>query len=258
MSRVVFDHVILTALIGLVSIFLLIHPASPLLFSVLYFGLPSLYLILQKPHIFKSAIVPALIFGLIYGIGFEYLNEVGGSWVFPLENKFLFPNLFFDTVSGDVILWYVLWVFTIITYYRYFFSNVKVQLLRSRIVKFLLIGFAALGVIAFAEYVLNASIVIPYVYTVTGLAAFIPVCILYKKKPETFHKLYKTIPFLALFFLVMELVALTEGYWAFSGGSLFGFTVLGHLLPIEELLFWIIASPLVISSYHELTIAGEE
>jgi len=255
MQYKIIDHIVLAFLVAFVSLLLLFYTISPLVGSILYFALPSAYLILRKPEIFKRAIVPALIFGLLFGIGFEYLNEVGGSWIFPLESSFVFPSFFFGIVPLDVIVWYVLWVFMIVCYYEYLIYRPSMPTLVSRrIYKLLAVSFAALGVIAIAEYGLRTSIVIPYAYTITGLTALIPVYMLYKRKPDVFPRLTHTIPFLALFFLVMEAVALSIGYWEFVGGSILTFTIAGHLVPIEEILLWIIASPLVISSYHELVL----
>lgn len=258
MNRFIIDHLVLAALIVCVSIALLVFPINPLVGSILYFGLPSAYLVFKRPCIFKYAIVPSLIFGFLYGIGFEYINEVSGSWFFPLESTFVLPSLFFEIVPGDVIVWYILWIFMIISYYEYFINRHTVcRFLRRRIYKALGLGFLALGIIALAEYGFKTSIIIPYAYTITGLAALIPAYILYKRKPRLFPKLARTIPFLGAFFLIMEVIALSVGYWEFSGGSIFTIMVAGHLFPIEELVFWIILSPLVISAYYELFLDDE-
>ena len=247
------DHIVLGVLVGFVSMLLFSITISPLLGSILYFGLPSAYLVFKKPYIFKLALPPVIIFGFIYAIGFEYINEVGGSWVFPLAQSFIFPQLFFGIVPGDVIVWYILWVFMVVAYYEYFIVHrASYTLVMRRVYKVLGFGFLGLGVIAVAEYAFNASIVIPYAYTVSGLAALIPVFILYKRKPKRFPKLFQTIPFLAAFFLVMEVIALTVGYWELTGGSVFLMSIAGHAIPIEEIILWIIASPLVLSAYHEL------
>ena len=179
----VFDHIILITLVGSVSLLILSYPISPLIGSILYFALPSTYLIFRKPNILKIAIIPAFIFGFLFGIGFEYLNEVGGSWVFPLESQFVFPSFFFDTVPLDVIIWYILWVFTIICYYEYLIDRPSMPtFVSSRIYKLLALSTIALSIIAIAVYGLETDIVIPYTYTITGLISLIPVFKLYHIK----------------------------------------------------------------------------
>lgn len=249
------DHVVLIALVLFVSLLLLFYSVSPLAGSVLYFALPSAYLFFRKPDIGKRALLPALLFGLLFGVGFEYLNEVGGSWIFPLESSFAFPSFFFGIVPLDVMVWYILWVFTVICYYEYLTDRpLPAKIAWGRVHKLLVVAIAALSIIAVAEFIVEKSIVIPFAYTVTGIASLLPVWMLYKRKPDVFPKLAQTIPFLALFFLIMEAVALSVGYWEFVGGSLLTMTIAGHLVPTEEIVFWILASPLIISSYHELTI----
>lgn len=253
MQYIILDHLVLLAIVVSVSLLLLTVPISPLLGSVLYFSLPSTYLIFRNPRVFKQALLPSLIFGFLFAISFEYLNEVGNSWIFPLETSFIFPAFFFGVVPLDVIIWYVLWVFLIVCYYEYLIDRAdEITYVRRRIYKLLGVAFSVIGVITFAEYILNTSIFIPYAYTVTGLASLIPLYLLYKRKPQVMGRLIRTVPFLALFFAIMEAVALSVGYWEFAGGSVFAFVIKGHLIPIEEILLWIIASPVVISAYHEL------
>lgn len=88
------DHLVLVGMVVAVSLLLILYPVGPLMGSILYFALPSAYLVFKKPCIFKTAVLPSLIFGFLYGVGFEYINEVGGSWIFPRAGEFVFPNLF--------------------------------------------------------------------------------------------------------------------------------------------------------------------
>ncbi len=251
------DHLVIAALIILVSGFLLVVPTSPLLGSVLYFGLPGMYLVVRKPCIFSLALTPALLFGFLYGLSFEYINEASGAWIFPLKDTFVIPNIFFG-VPGDVMIWYVLWVFMIVAYYEYFFDKpYSCRLKLARVHKAVVLGLIPIGLISFLELALELKLSVPYSYAITGLATLIPVFILYKRKPYIFPKLARTVPFLAAFFLLMETVALLVGYWEFPGTYAYTLHFWGHQVPIEEILLWIIGSPLIVSAYHELFLDDE-
>lgn len=257
MKSFLFDHLVLAILVIGVSVFLFLHPISPLWGSILYFGLPSAYLVFRKWCIFELAYPPALLFGFLYGLSFEYVNEVSGAWVFPLAHTFVFPDIFFG-VPGDVMVWYVLWVFMIVAYYEYFIDRpFSCRLVMRRVYKALILGALPLLAIVYFELILGQHLRIPYSYTITGLATLVPVYMLYLRKPKIFPKLAKNIPFLAAFFLVMEAVALLIGYWAFPGTYAYSFNFYGHTVPIEELLLWVIGSPLIIAAYHELFLDDE-
>lgn len=257
MKSFLFDHLVLAVLVVSVSVSLLLHPVSPLWGSILYFVLPSAYLVARKPCIWRLALTPALLFGFLYGLSFEYINEVSGAWVFPLAHTFVIPDIFFG-VPGDVMVWYVLWIFMIVAYYEYFIDRPFVcTLVLRRVYKAILLGLLPIAVIIFFELVLLRNLTIPFSYTITGLATLLPVYVLYMRKPRIFPKLMKNIPFLAIFFLLMESVALWVGYWEFPGTYAYSFDVYGHVVPIEELLLWVIGSPLIIAAYHELFLDDE-
>ena len=246
------DHAVLAVLVALTTVLLITTPISPLVGSLLYFGLPSAYLVFRRPCIFKVALVPALVFGTLYSLGFEYISEVSNAWIFPLADAFVLPSLFFGVVSGDLMLWYFLWVFTIIVYYEYFIDRGVCDFTVRHIRSALALGILGLGIIAIAHYGFNTQITLFYSYAILGVLALLPALILHLRSPHLFRKLIQSVPFLALFFLVMELTALHVGYWAFTGNYLAVISLAGHVIPLEELLFWIFGSPIIIVAYHEL------
>lgn len=256
--KLLLDHGALILLVSAVSIFLLAVQVNYLVWVLLFYAVPILYLAFRKPCVIKPAIMPALVFGFLFGLSFEYLNEIGGTWIFPLQHLFLAPNLFFDLIPGEVMLWYFLWAFFVVEYYEYFIDRpTSCTFSYRRIGIALALGFFALAIIVFFEYWLGKSIVLPFAYLITGLAALIPLVFLFIRRKKLFPKLALTIPFLTLFFLIMEYVALAGNYWQFTGEYIFAIPYFGYLLPIEELIFWIILSPAVIAGYHELFLDDE-
>jgi hypothetical protein len=218
----------------------------------LFFGLPSAYLTYRRPHLFKAALIPALIIGFFYSLSFEYLGEVGNAWIFPRPEIFIFDKFFFGLVPLDVMMWYVLWAFLIVSYYEYFVDAPKCRYSLRRIGFALLLGTPPLLAIVVAKYIFGTDISIPYPYLVLGLLALFPAAVLYGKNPKIFHKLFLVFPYLFLVFFTMELVALAHHYWAFTGDYIYTFNILGSTVPLEEIFFWIIASPLIIPAYYEL------
>jgi hypothetical protein len=50
----------------------------------------------------------------------------------------------------------------------------------------------------------------------------------------------------------MEVIALAKDFWIFNGNYFYSINLLGKVLPLEELIIWILLSPLVVICYFEL------
>ena len=218
------------------------------MWTLLFFGLPIAYLSSKKPLIVRAAAIPALLFGSTFGVAFEYINEINLSWLYPFHDDFFFPWKVFGFVPADIVLWYILWIFLIVAYYEYFFDRPTKSIATVHGVCALLLGGAAL----LAIHAWGERIVIPYTYAVLGLCSLIPVLIVLLRKRLPADRLLYAIPFFGILFLLMELTALSLGYWEFTGQFVLLLSIAQHDVPVEELFFWVIASPAVIIAHHEL------
>lgn len=251
--QTVTDHVVLGALAIAVALFALLLPPAPLLFTLLGFGLPILYLTVRKPRSALAAIIPAFLFGIILAASFEYVAEINNAWIFPQARYFYLPWHILGIVPADVMVWYFLWVFFIVQYYEFFWDVPTARMVSPRIIYVVVPGVFVLATL----YFLQARIQIPYAYAVLGGLTLFSIGILRGTSSYPVKKLLRTLPFLVFFFLVMEFVALKVGYWAFTGQYLYTLHVFGYAIPIEEFIFWIIGGPAIIIAYHELFVDDE-
>lgn len=196
-----------------------------------------------------------MIFGLFYGVSFDYIVEVSGEWIFPRAAEFYLPNLFLNVVSGDVLLWFFLWVFLVVAYHEAFIDrrNRRISNSAVRVSAALFLGAIPLVCILLFQ----SQISVPYSYAVLGLCALAPVAVLLLRGRFHSQRLWYSVPYFVVLFLFMEIIALGYGYWDFTGEYIASIGVLGRTLPIEEIVLWIIGSPIILVSYHELFLDDE-
>ena len=248
-------HAVLLVLLACAIFLSAVWSPSPAVFTLLFFALPAAYIIYVRPHVWVPALSAALLFGLLYGVSFDYIVEISGEWIFPRASEFYAPNIFLGVVSGDVLLWFFLWVFLVVAYHEAFIDR------RNRVARqsALRLGAALLlGIIPLVSILIfRSALVVPYSYAILGLCALVPVAVLFMRNKYPMKKLWYSTPYFVLLFLCMELVALGYGYWDFTGEYIGSVLVLGRVLPVEEIILWIIGSPIILVAYHELFLDDE-
>ncbi len=66
-----------------------------LLTTILFFGLPSAYLLYRKPNNLKKVTLISVILGLIWGFSFDYIAELNNAWAWGGNTGLFFPVTFF-------------------------------------------------------------------------------------------------------------------------------------------------------------------
>ena len=250
------SHSVLLELLAIAVVLTVIFSPTPFFFTLYFLALPSIYLVYRRRSIFLPALAAALLFGLLYGVSFDYIVEVSGEWIFPRSSEFYTPNLYLNVVSGDVLNWFFWWVFLIVAYYESFVDRKNrkyVRGARGKHVAAILFGIAGLVLIT----ALRTKIAIPYSYTVLGAWALVPVIVLAFRRQYDLSRLLKSMPYLMLVFASMEILALLYGYWAFTGEYVGAVSFFGRRLPFEEIVYWILGSAVILISYHELFLDDE-
>jgi hypothetical protein len=219
--------------------------------TVLFFGLPSLYLIYRDPSHLKKATVAGLLFGVVWGFSFDYIAEFNHAWGWSTNTALALPIHLFGVVSLDIMVWYFLWVFMIVLFYEYFADRNSPKKISSNALWSALVGIIVMiGVVGLSKIDPNA-LHIPYPYFVLGILALIPFAYISYKRPKLWPRFIEIVPFFIFVYLAFELTALYLHLWGFAGQYIGVVQVMGVSFPFEEMLFWIIASSAVTASYFE-------
>lgn len=220
--------------------------------SLLFFGVPSLYLIWRRPRNFKKAFIAGGILGLLLGFPFDFIAEVNNAWGWggdfsPIWN-------FLGVVSVDVMVWFFLWVFLIVAFYEYFIENDTSTRISPRAKWVALTGALISLLVVYLWHVAPHLLVMEYVYAKLGTITFVVCGILFYRNPHIIGKTIRTIPFFAFLFLAYEVTALHTDLWTFPGMYLGSISAGPIVFPLEELIVWVIASSAIVAAYYEFCI----
>ena len=222
-------------------------------FTLLIFGLPSLYLIVRKPLNAKKGVIAGLLFGVLFGFPFDFVATYAGAWVIN-EKYILFPRLILGVVHLDELVWFFFWVLFAVVFYEYFVENDRGWRISRHVGPAVAFGaFSTLAVIIL--FLVHPEVLKPqYAYLLLGSAALLPFLFTIVRRPRLLIKFAAITPFFFLVYLGFDLLALYKGWWIFSGNYIGGISAFGLFLPLEELVIWIFLGSCILTSYHELFI----
>lgn len=252
LRRKIIDLFVVIAFVLFASATSILLDLNFLVTTLLFFGLPSAYLIYRKPNNLKKTTVNAAILGLIWGFGFDYVAELNNAWDWGGAGL-VFPDTFFGVVSLDVMIWYFLWFFSIIAFYEYFVEYDNSNKISKNAITIAFLGIVLVTIIVLLPKT-SDILLSQHTYLKLGSIALIPFLYVIIRQPKLIPKVLSVIPYFFFLYLVFELTALHQDLWSFSGDYI-GIVAFGGLLfPFEELFFWITVSSAVAVSYYELTV----
>ena len=94
--------------------------ASFLVSTLLFFGVPSLYLLFRQKGQFKRIFTASVLFGIFYGFLLDYMAELNSAWAWADTQQLVFPYKIFGVVTIDVMIWFFLWVLFMVVFYEHF------------------------------------------------------------------------------------------------------------------------------------------
>ena len=250
------DLLIVFVLLGITAIVSLVFDFKPLIISLSYLLLPSIYLILREKKNFWKIFWAVIIFGIIFGLGFDFIVTLNEGWV---VTRLVFPfRLFGFYPLIDDILAFMLMTLFMVVFYEHFLDDEKNRRI-SRNLKWVLFLSLIVLVFIFIVYIINPNLLrVPYTYLVSGLFAIafpLAVCLY---RPRFLEKFLKLAAFFFVVWFVLELAALKGGGWIFPGEYIGMVEIFGLRFPFEELFFWMMWYAAAIVSYYEVFIDDEK
>lgn len=246
------DLAIVLAMV-LVTIPLVVYfKANFLISTILFFGAPSLYLIIRKPKNIKKNLAAAFLFGIIFGFFLDFMAEINNAWSWPTSNGLVFSYKLFDLVPIDVMIWYFLWIFSIVVFYDHFIEKRDFDDEISRNYTRGLIPAIAVILGMIVIYLVDPEILkFDYAYLILGALTLPPFIYFTLQKPESLAKFLKISLYFTFLYLSFEVTALKLNQWSFPGQYVGNVSVLSVNFPFEEFLFWILVSSTIVLSYYK-------
>ena len=212
---------------------------------------------------FANNILIALVVGIPMTFAMNYIGTISGAW---LESSFIEIRVL-RAFPIESIIWGILFCLFMISSYKYFFANntegpIFFVSLRKRFgvvtMIMLVVGMALLSTVLFIPSAFLFTMPM-FLLIIIGFLA-IPATMFFLPHPKwlsvsTLHGLY-----LLVLGTIYEYAAVTTGQWVFPGTYLKVFRILGASIPVEELIWWLLAPIAFVGLYKyyfEKDIEGE-
>ncbi len=218
--------------------------------TLLFFGLPSLWLSLRTLGQVAKTFLFSLFLSVPLGIVVDYIATIDQAWHVP--NSVFLIRLFGIIPIEDIIYAFFL-VYSIVIFYEHFLDKGKHELVDKRMKYMAWPLITLVMVFLITLFTKPEMLVIPYAYFWLGTAIFlIPAVTFLSFFPRLISKYIKTASYFFLLALMFELTGLELQLWTFPGTHFIGWVDLfGYKFPFEEFFFWFVMSAIAILSYYE-------
>ncbi len=241
--------IILLVMFPIISVIIsLAIKANFLTSTLLFFGLPAIWLSYRTKEMIKKTALFSLIFSIPFTIVVDYIAVLDRSWFVPNSLFRLFGMIPIE----DFVLGFIL-VYSIIIFYEHFLNKSKHNLIDKRMKYFVLPGISILAVFFIFLFSKPELLMIKYAYFWLGLIFLIlPIITFLSFFPKLASKYVKTGVYFFVLTFLFELTGLHLGQWTFPGTNFIGYIeILSYKFPFEEFFYWMILLAVGILSYYE-------
>ncbi len=217
--------------------------------SFLFFLLPSIYLWWAKTRCLKKIIIASFVCTL-FVIAHGLFNDINSTWIIP-NIQLMFPYKYFGAIPLDYLIWPFSWSLFILIFYEHFVDYSRSPKLPSQFKYLMSISVIILCTMLAIFMVIPSVLKIQYAYlwSILPVLPFFGFVII--RKPKLIGKFLKVSAFFVPLSLVIEITSLLANQWYFPSQYIGQMTLVGVVIPYEELLFWIILSQSIVLSYFE-------
>ena len=245
-----FDKDIRTATPIVATIASIVFNLSFLQSTLLFYGVPSIYLSIRNPRLVKTTLIFSLIMGLTMLFIFDHMAYMDHSWFVP-NSRWRFLDNSIPIEDGP---WAVLLVYISVITWEYFFQKPQKDPSFHKNINYFVVFCATLLTLFFIAYIFSPQrLVIPYFYIKMGIVfEIIPLVIFIFYRPAIFKRLLKLTIYFFLVSALAEFIGLRNYQWYFEGKHYIGETLyFGHRLPWDEVLnYWLLATPGTVAWYE--------
>ena len=226
--------------------------ANTLVSTLLFFGVPALYLSYYNPKCIRMVTQFSLIFSIPFAIILDYVMEITKGWY--IASSVFDPYRIFGVVTIEQLIWLFLYVFLVLMFYEVFLEKKCAGKLAFPRMKYLIAAlFIFWGMFVVLHLTNHELLQIDYFYLKFGtILGLVPVLIALSLFPDLYGTLFVTAAYFFYLSFLYEITALSLGQWSFPAkGQFIGFLTLGGItFPFEEFFFWILLGAMAVLSYY--------
>ncbi len=223
-----------------------------LITTLLFFGLPAIYLSIRNPKpLFRSLIFSVILTTPVFLVG-DYIATISGAWAIT-GTSFSFRIL--GILPVEDIIWGILGSHMAIMFYEHLLnkSHTKSHIFDKRM-RYLIIPIVIIIGVFLITYIINPlALQIPYAYLVlAGIFEGLALISFFRTFPRLTSKLIKVGAYFFYVCFLLEITALQLGHWSFTTNNFIGWIeVASYKFPLEELIFFIMLLAMAVIAYYE-------
>ena len=245
------DFLVLVAYLSVAFVVAYFVPIDRVVSLIVFFGLPSLYLVIRYWRIHKHAFWFSLLYGTLTGLPFQAMAELNNIWKYDV----FLDWLHIGGVPLDAVAWYIFWVGFTVTIYRVFFDTHTPHREKAFWKHHRKILLLAGGIIAATSFLLAYApdfFILPHPYIIFAtLFLLLPAALILVTHPPLLREVLKSAVFFTLFAVAYEVIGLRSGWWSYPGEFIGHATLLGVSIPYEEIVLWILLGSLAVVTIFE-------
>jgi len=227
--------------------------------TILFLGVPCIYLLLRKTQNLKVVFSGVFLIGIILGFGFDFIETFNKAWLIPQE-QLIIPYRILGSAPFDELICLILWSLLMLLVYEHFLERKRVESININhfMVTGVIPALAALLFVICAFFFAPNLITFHYAYLIFGLLACLPIIYCLLRKPKLIWRIITVAPYFIFLFLTFEITALYLNQWMFIGQYIGYVNLFSFRFPIEELTFWIFISSTVVLTDYKLFVDAEK
>ncbi len=229
----------------------LLLKANFLLTTLLFFGLPSIWLSFRTKHMVAKTALFSFIWAIPLTFFADYIATISGAWFVPHT---VFPFRLFGVIPIEDFIWLFLASYSVLIFYEHFLDEGKHELIDKRM-KYLVWPWIIFALVFTTILFTKPDLLkISYSYFYLGLFfIFLPAVSFLSVFPRLLSKYVKTASYFFVLALLFELTGLHLNNWIFyDNGYFIGWVELfGYRFPFEEFFFWFVIGAISVLSYYE-------
>lgn len=226
--------------------------ADTLVSTLLFFGVPALYLSLINKRCVGMAAVFSIIFSIPFAIMLDYVMEVTRGWYIPVS--VFDPYRILGYVTIEQLIWLFLYVYLVVMFYETFLDKRCTHKLFYPKLKYLVvILYIVFGTFIIIHLTRHEILEIDYFYLKFGIVlGLLPLLFALMRFPDMWGAFLVTGAYFFYLSFTYEITALMLGQWSFPAANQFiGFLEFGKVaFPFEEFFFWILLGAMAVLSYY--------
>lgn len=218
--------------------------------TLLFFGIPSIYISLRKPLLIKKTLKFTLIFFAPFTIILDYMAYLDLSWWVP-NSAFRFMK---NGIPIEDVPWAFLWVYFAVIFWEFFLDHDRNKVKIDAHIRYLITILVSVFVVFISAYWIKPDVLVwNYFYLKLGIVMIIiPLTVVIAKFPWLLRKIMIIGSYFFMLNMLTEFVGLRQYQWEFTGQHYINqFIWMGHRLPLEEIVFyWSLGIPALICWYE--------